>query len=125
MLTEHGDDVEADLLETFGVDLLDLGSDRLSWSRLGRLLDRLPPNSRSYLAVRGYAAWTPREHLLAALVDILQGANWQRAQLNTKRTIPQPKPIPRPGAAKARRENRTELTPAQIAARLRAQRRTS
>lgn len=121
MLAEHGPEVEADLLETFGVDILDLGTERLTWGRLARLLEALPPNARTRVAVRGFMAYGPTEHVLAAMGDILLHANWQRAQVNSKRSVPDPKPFPRPGPSVAP-ANRTSLTPAEIHRRLVAQR---
>jgi len=44
------------------------------------------------------ASWSVTDHLLAAVVDVLQAANWQRAG-DSK--APRPKPIPRPGDVKA------------------------
>jgi hypothetical protein len=115
--------VEADLLEVYGVDLMDLGTDRLTWGRLGRLVRQLPPTSRTTAAVLGHSPWSASEHLLAAVVDVLAAANWQRAQAASKKAIPRPEPIPRPGAQQRTNPRRTTLTPEQIAARLRAQRR--
>jgi hypothetical protein len=42
------------------------------------------------------AGWGLVEHLLAAAVDALNGANWQRAG---RRGAPRPKPVQRPGVA--------------------------
>ncbi|WP_425591812.1 DUF5361 domain-containing protein [Actinomyces procaprae] len=41
--------------------------------------------------------WGLTEHLLAAAVDALNIANWQRANAGKKAPSPRPKPIPRPG----------------------------
>lgn len=104
------------------MDILDLGTDRLTWGRLGRLLGALPDNSRVRLSIRGFAAFSLTDHVLASLGDLLLHGNWQRAQVNSKRTVPQPKPFPRPGSDRPKRDNRTSLTPAEIHERLLAQR---
>jgi len=44
-----------------------------------------------------YAEWGVVEHLLAATVDALNAANWQRAG---KKNTPRPKPITRPGVGR-------------------------
>ena len=55
-------------------------------------------------AINGEAArWGDTEHLLAAMVDLLAGANWQRA--GDKRR-PAPEPITRPGTGDAKAEAR-------------------
>lgn len=48
-----------------------------------------------------HADWGLVEHLLAAAVDALHGANWQRS---SRRGAPRPKPVPRPGVG-AKRES--------------------
>lgn len=83
---------------------------------------RLPATSRTYRAIVGHEVWTTEGHLLAVVADLLQGSNWQRAQASSKQRIPRPDPIPRPGRS-PKGVHRTTLTPDQIAARLRAQRR--
>lgn len=54
----------------------------------------LPRDSLTMRAVAGDGArWGDAEHLLADVVDLLQGANWQRAGRRTGK----PKPVKRPG----------------------------
>jgi hypothetical protein len=58
-----------------------------------------PRGSALARAIHGEAAtWGPAEHLLAAAVDALNGANWQR----TGRRGHKPKPVPRPRPEQAR-----------------------
>jgi hypothetical protein len=75
--------------------LSDLVAGRLSWRRLCVLVDELPRDSATARSMFGEAAeWGHAEHLLAAAVDVLQQANWQRAG---NRSAPRPKPLRRPG----------------------------
>lgn len=66
------------------------------------------------------AAWTIQEHLTAHLVDILNGANWQRGGGKGS----QPKPLPRPDDLRAK-EEKDQRALAQAEAFLRRQHRTS
>lgn len=94
LLVEHGEAVEADLQRYHTTRLSDLATGELSWRRLGVLVAALPRDSQTSRALYGEAvAWGVTEHLLATVVDLLQGANWQRSGSKSNR----PKPIPRPG----------------------------
>lgn len=91
-LRDHQDTLEVDLLG-MGIDLpRDLGTDRLTWRRLGLLVEHLPATSATARAVNPDAEWTLAEHLLAAVLDALNGANWQRG--GGKGSYPHP--VPRP-----------------------------
>jgi len=60
--------------------------------------------------------WGHVEHLLAAIVDVLQAANWQRAG---NRNAPKPQPVRRPGVAQPgerRFRSRRSFTPAEFQA---------
>ncbi len=72
----------------------DLGTDRLSWRRLGVLIANLPPESATVREIVGaeYGSWTTTDFLLAGVIDVLNGANWQRGGGKGSR----PKPLPRP-----------------------------
>lgn len=92
-IEEHVETVEADLQQFYNVRLSDLGG-ALSWRRCGVLLRQLPLTSRTHRAVGGdVLAWGTSEHLLATIVDLLAGANWQRSGGKGER----PRAIPRPG----------------------------
>lgn len=100
LVERHGEAVEADFQRFYRVPLADLAAGRLSWRRFGVLVRHLPLDSSTALAVNGAAgAWGINEHLLAATVDALRVANWQRAGDKTKAP---PKPIPRPGGHRRR-----------------------
>lgn len=65
------------------------------------LASHLPPDSSLMLAVtNGDSAWRLEPMLLAAAVDQLAVANWQR---QGKASAPRPKPIQRPGVKDNRR----------------------
>jgi hypothetical protein len=75
-----------------------VGTPRLSWRRLRVLLKHLPEDAATTQEVLGPAGtWNRSDYLLAAAIDQLTLANWQRAQVASKRSIPVPKPLPRPG----------------------------
>ncbi|SPT53802.1 Uncharacterised protein [Actinomyces bovis] len=97
-LSKHREAIEYDLL-TIGLHLEDLGTPALSWRHLLVLLMRAPRTSAYAREVHGEdALWGLSEQLLAAVLDALNIANWQRS--NTGRQIPSPRPEPvsRPGA---------------------------
>lgn len=87
--------MEADLARYAQAGLTDLVTGRLTWRRLRDIVANLPQGSATTRAVLGVdAPWHVDTYLLAALVDLTAGANWQRA--GNKRA-PRPKPLPRPG----------------------------
>lgn len=62
------------------------------------LLDRLPRTSWYVQAVLGERArWGDSEHLLASLVDQLAWLNHNYAQAHTKKRLPRPSLMRRPG----------------------------
>lgn len=95
MLEEYGIEIEADFHEFYRLDLLDLYRGIHSPAKVYRLLFALPTESRFYRVVtNGRTEWSTTEHLLAAAVDTLQNANWQRGGGKGSR----PKPLERPGS---------------------------
>ena len=68
----------------------------------------LPDDSATWVAIHGEKAmWGTTDYLLASVVDLLAGANWQRAGKG-----PKPKPLPRPKSAqelRARAERMRQL----------------
>lgn len=86
-------------MQTYGVDLFDVGTARLSWRRLWSLLAHLPRESRFAQATAGASvSWGYTEHLLATLVDVAQIGNWMFASAHSKLKVDKPHPLPRPGA---------------------------
>lgn len=101
--------VERDLISV-GLRLrwLGDGSDRLSWRDLSVILQEAPRNSAIGRHVLGdNAEWGASEYLLAAIVDGVNGGNWQRGGGKS----PRPKPVPRPGDLPGRVKRVTETRP--------------
>lgn len=90
---EHREAVEYDLI-ALGLRWRDFPGERTSWADLLVICKQAPQTSALYRAVDPDWRWGLREQLLAAAVDALNGANWQRGQ---GREQDRPKPIPRPG----------------------------
>lgn len=66
------------------------------------LVAYLPRESATALERMGEVAlWGPAEAMLAATVDLLQAANWQRGG---NKNAPRPKPWPRPGVVDPNRK---------------------
>ena len=99
LLDEHWEAVEADLLRCYGVDLAGLLRGDLSLRRVRALVRGLPPGSALARGIDARAEWTVTDWLLAAVVDHVAVANWQRANHGAKHPNPAPRPVPRPGAA--------------------------
>lgn len=111
ILTEYTGEVEADLQRFYALPLSDAYTGALSWRRLLNLITHLPEDSA--LAQRRVGPWNLSAQLLAAAVDELRVANWQRAQMGTKERIKPPKQIPRPGVND---EQKPKMTAAKAAA---------
>ncbi|MEU0675482.1 hypothetical protein ABZ330_21825 [Streptomyces sp. NPDC006172] len=118
LLREHGEAVEADLREHYGVRLSDLfardasGRCLLTWRELGVLVRQLPGTARTRLALGDEdGLWGLAEQLQALQVDALRVANWQRANegLKPHEQSRPPEPIERPGIPKKRRITAADL----------------
>ncbi|MBW3663576.1 MAG: DUF5361 domain-containing protein [Actinobacteria bacterium] len=93
LVEQHREAIDYDLL-TLGLDLGDLGTPRLDWSRLRAVVVYSPATSALASSMHGDAAsWSVSDHLLAAAVDALNAGNWQRGGGKGRR----PKPVARPG----------------------------
>ncbi|MEU7863485.1 hypothetical protein [Nonomuraea sp. NPDC049141] len=114
-MRDYPDELEADLLQFFGVDLLDYWRRRVSFRRLSILVIRLlsmPGESSLAEAKFGERArWGYKEHLLADVVDRLNIANWMVVQVNksAESDNPFPEPHPRPGAGVASEKKKQEF----------------
>lgn len=106
-LEEHGEDVEADLLRFFNIDLPeDIGTERLTWRRLAVLLKRMPKESciAATFTPKEEKGWDMDTMLLAEAVDRLGMSIYMLGHLSlahskkgTKNPVEMPKPVPRPG----------------------------
>ncbi|MFI2031398.1 hypothetical protein [Streptomyces buecherae] len=101
-MQEYPDELEADLLEFFGVDLLDLWRGRLSIRRVGVLIKSLmkkPGRSSLLQAIDERARWSDSDYILARASDALELSNYIAIKVNAEdtRDIPFPEPLPRPG----------------------------
>lgn len=99
--------IDADLLRVYGIDLMtDLGTPRLDWRRLGELVDHLPRDSALNRSRFGDSVidWTTETELLAAAVDRLAAANYQRGGGKGSK----PKPVKRPEYRKPRTAAQTD-----------------
>ncbi|MFF1908621.1 hypothetical protein [Kitasatospora sp. NPDC058218] len=102
MVQEFPDELEADLLEHFGIDLLDLWRGRLSLRRVHVLINSLmhkPGRSALLAAMDETTQWGTAEHLLARVSDALELSNFLFIKANSEDAgdLPLPAPVPRPG----------------------------
>ncbi|GIG63645.1 hypothetical protein Lfu02_80170 [Longispora fulva] len=69
------------------------------------LVSALGPTSRLAVALRGseHDGWGLAEHLLASLVDATQATTHAVIQVNSRKRVRPPAPLPRPGARPTRR----------------------
>lgn len=96
LLAEHPDAVAYEVMSA-GMRLRDLGSDTLTWSDLATLLRYPRERGPLYRAVLGDRAdWDHQAQLLATIIDMLAGANWQRSGGKEQ---DRPEPYPRPGVS--------------------------
>lgn len=93
LISQNERAIRYDLLQ-HGYRLEWLGTDSLSWLDLAVIVSHSDPASSSLsLRIHGeYARWDLKDYLLAAAVDALNAANWQRTGRKSRR----PKQIPRP-----------------------------
>lgn len=97
LLTENGGAVRADLLRFYGLRV-DPRDPCLPWDELRDLVTHLPRESATVREQVGeQARWGEAEHLLAVVIDVLQGQAWQFATAHSKKKPKKPKPYPRPG----------------------------
>jgi hypothetical protein len=111
LIEDHGEEIYADLLETYGVNLVDLFGDNPVYSprQVLVMIQQLPPVSRTVAALRGgdiYLGWGADRYMLASLIDAVQQVGYATIAANSGKKKPKaPKPFPRPEAIAKRREN--------------------
>jgi hypothetical protein len=79
--------LEADLLDVYGVDLLDLYRARLSYRRVCVLVAGLPPDARVWRAIVPEAGWSRLEMLTAAMERRIT-ALWATVAAALGQTVP-------------------------------------
>jgi hypothetical protein len=92
-----------------GLDIHDLGSERLSWRRLEVFIGgfQLDPKYALFKLMNPDWRWDLNSQLIAHLADMTAGANWQRAG---KKDAKKPKPIIRPGVKDSAEKSRFGVT---------------
>jgi hypothetical protein len=120
VIQHYPDELEADLLEFFGVDLLNLWRGRLSLRRIGILIQSLmskPGRSTLLMALDERAKWAERDYFLARISDALELSNYLFLKANVPdedtRDLEYPAPIPRPGEPEPQPEREPEFSNAQ------------
>ncbi|MEV6419062.1 hypothetical protein [Streptomyces sp. NPDC051662] len=111
-------ELEADLMEFFGVDFLDLWRGRLSLRRLGVLINSLmrkPGRSTLLMAMDERATWGEQDYFLARISDALELSNFLFLKANVPdedaRGLEIPAPLLRPGASEPQTASGPELEP--------------
>ncbi|UFQ16414.1 MULTISPECIES: hypothetical protein [Streptomyces] len=105
--------MEADFLEFFGVDLLDVHRGRLSLRRVHVLIQSLlkkPGRSTFLAAVDQSAEWSITDHLIARVADTSEISNFLFIKANSEEAddLTPPEPIPRPGQEKQEKPQEPE-----------------
>lgn len=81
--------------------MTDLFTGALTLRRLHVLVRELPHHSRLSVALRGgveHDGWDVHAHLLAAVVDAVHANTHALVQVNSRRRVRAPHPLPRPGS---------------------------
>ncbi|MGW0583368.1 hypothetical protein ACWD25_47370 [Streptomyces sp. NPDC002920] len=119
VVQDFPDELEADLLEFFQVDLLDLWHGRLSLRRIGvliRSLMRKPGRSTLLQAMDERSSWHENTYMLARISDALELSNFLFLKANAaeedSRDLELPPPIPRPGEPEPQAEPKPEFSDA-------------
>lgn len=98
--------MEADFQRFYGLDLLDLWRGKLTPRKVSVLAVALPAGAVTWQLAGVDSAWTTTDHLLAQVVDVLNGANWQRAGGKDR---DKPKPVLRPAEIHEARERQERV----------------
>ncbi|GAA2916960.1 hypothetical protein GCM10020221_11250 [Streptomyces thioluteus] len=119
-MRDYSDALEADLLEHFGVDLLDLWRGELSLRRLHVLISSLLARQGSgalVAAIDESAVWTHEAHMLARISDALEASNYLFIQANSTgdTALDPPEPMWRPGGVIEEPQNPEMASAAELA----------
>lgn len=98
MLRKSCDELEADLQETYGLQLGDLWVGLISVRRVAVLASQLPPGARVWQSENTDAMWTPQDYWLADIIDAIHSNSWIVANrgVPSGQTSPKPKQVDRP-----------------------------
>lgn len=111
LIDDHGEEIYADLLETYKINLVDAlsGQSGLSPKQILVLIKQLSPASRTVAVLRGgglFLGWDADRYMLATLIDAVQMCTHAVIAANSGKKKPKaPKPFPRPEATKKRKDN--------------------
>ena len=133
MLEQFTDEVEADLLRYYRIDLLDLWRGGLSLRRVGVLIAGLPPDSLTMSALaphipegaesdRPDRQWSTEAHLLASVVDSVTMLTHVYVSAHSKGKGGKWEPMRRPGEGRKAIRRMTDSQRAALAAHKRRQR---
>lgn len=95
------------MLRYFNKDIAMLGTEALTYRRLGVLLKALPRESLVVREISGpVAEWSQLEHLMATMVDELRGLCYAyvSAHSGKGKKPPKPNPIVRPGMDRTKKK---------------------
>lgn len=94
---EYPDELEADMAETYGVDVAGIGTD-VRPLHAAVLASQLPPTSRTVRRIAPSAEWSVGEHMLATVIDQLSYLRYEEAVRAGARGVKKPAPVQRPGS---------------------------
>lgn len=122
LLRHHRSDLRAALLRNYQVDLRAALAEK-NLQDLADLTLAIPPGDPLWIAYGGPLAWSMEAHLIAAAIDQLRIANWQRTQ-DGQRGINRPEPLTPPPLARDR-DRKSQALESQARAFLKRQRQRS
>ncbi|MER7174196.1 hypothetical protein [Streptomyces mesophilus] len=102
----HGAALRADLQHRYGLDLADVWRGQLAPRRVLDLAEHLPTGSALATSLTGdpaHRGWDLHAHLIAHVIDAAHHTAWTVAQAGSRKPVPRPKPLPRPGTHFVRR----------------------
>lgn len=94
LLSRRHDELEADLRETYGVYLGDMGTPRLPVRHVATLAAQLPRRSRCMVADDADNAWSDQEGILAQIEHDIRMLCWAMSDRSKRGRRPEPLPTP-------------------------------
>lgn len=112
LIDTYGEHILCDFQEYYNRSLSDLyrpGSGMSATTALA-LIKGLPPESRTFTAIAEHdMRWTMTDYLLAAVIDSVNHNTYVFAQAQTKKKLPKPDEVTRPGKAKAKKNKPSQF----------------